>query len=1033
MTFPTRLYESLLTAAIQAVVDSHPLNKSELLDLDPDAGHEQIARHLANEIARTLRAVSGDRDERLARQVAIANSLLDHLRTLSPEVVPQEQDVLAPPRLLLSLHDGAPPARTELPYSISALLTRTRGEPALGHELAREIMTADSVDALVSFVTLGGVRALRAPLEQHAQAGKPLRLLTTTYMGATDASAIEWLARLPHVEVRVSYDARRTRLHAKAWLFSRESGLHTAYVGSANLSSSALFEGHEWMIKAAAADLPQVLERFRGTFETLWNDPEFEPFDPENEVHRDRLRQALSYERGGKRGDTSILTFFTLKPHPFQQEILDKLEAERHLHGRTRNLVVAATGTGKTVVSAFDYQRRIGQDGLRPRLLFLAHREELLTQAMATFRQVLRDGAFGSLLVGGSEPVSHDHLFATIQSFNSRALLDKHGTSHWDHVIVDECHHAPADSYRAVIERIAPKVLVGLTATPERTDGRSLLGDFDGHIAAELRLWNALEKQLLVPFEYYGISDNVDLRDVRWSRGAYQLDDLDKVYTGNDRRAELIFDQTRQRVGDMHAMRALGFCVSVAHAEFMAKKFSQFGVPSVAVHGDSPDAVRQSVRGQLERREVNVIFTCDLYNEGIDLPFVDTLLMLRSTSSATLFLQQLGRGLRLHEGKPSCLVLDFIGQHREDFRFDGVLSAMTGLPRPALREAVERGFPLLPTGCHLALDRVVQEQVLASLRRTLQGGIKRLTEDLRVVAARHGQDVDLGTFLAETGRDLAEVFNGKTSWSMVRRAAGLAEPEAAPGEEGLTQKLKQVLHIDEPERLTFYRHWLTNLNEAARLNPVDRRRVLMLAYQMFHERGRHFTPEQFSSLLAGSPTIVRDLDALFAVLADAVGLATPADFPGKDWPLAIHRQYGRREVLTALGRWNENAKPDSREGVVRLEAVKTELLFVTLKKGEKRFSPTTRYDDYAISRELFHWQTQSQVSPESVSGQRYICQVTNGWRFLLFVRATVEDVYTYLGPVHYVSHSGSRPMSITWKLEVPLPGHWLQEFLRLAS
>lgn len=1035
MTTPPRLYEHLVSAALSSLIAAEPPSLVEVEELAIAHSHERLARYLFDEITRALRAVGGDKRERLQRQVAIANALIAQLRGLVPPGPPPDVDLASPPRLLYSLHDGAPPPRTALPFSLSALLTRARGEPAIGHELMREIETADRIDALVSFVKMGGVRAIREKLERHAQAGKPFRLLTATYMGATEAEAVEALAWLPGAEIRVSYDARRTRLHAKAWLFSRESGLDTAYVGSANLSHSALFHGHEWMVKAAAGDLPGVLEKFRGAFETLWNDAEFEPFDPASAEDRARLQSALDLERsGGARrqvGATPI--FFHLAPYPFQAAILDRLHAEREVHGRRRNLVVAATGTGKTVVAAFDYARRIGASGLRPRLLFLAHREELLTQALATFRQVLRDGAFGEVLGGGREPRAYDHLFATIQSFNARGLLETLGRDYWSHIVLDECHHAPAESYRAVIDGVSPEILVGLTATPERADGRSLLGDFDGHVAAELRLWHALERQLLTPFEYYGISDGTALQGVRWARGGYHVDDLDKLYTGNDLRAELVFEQTRRRVGDLHSMRALGFCVSVAHAEFMARKFSAFGVPAIAVHGASPAAVRQAARRDLETRAVNVVFTCDLYNEGVDLPFVDTLLMLRPTASASLFQQQLGRGLRLNEGKAVCLVLDFIGHHREDFRFDAVLSTLTGLPRGGLRDAVEQGFPLLPSGCHLALDAVAKDQVLASLKRSLRGGGERLADELRVVAARHGQGVTLADFLGETGRELEDVFDGKVSWSRLRRRAGLDATPFGPDEEQLVVKLQYLLHVDDPGRLRAYLRILADGAPGDRLTPHEQRQVLMLAYRMFHERTRHFDPAGFLALVRANPSVLNDVIAIFAVRLEQVGLASPAAFPAPDWPIALHHRYDRREILTAVGRWSTTAKPDSREGVLRLEADKTELLFVTLDKGERRFSPTTSYEDYAISADLFHWQTQSQVRPQSQAGTRYIEQARNGWRFLLFVRATVHDVYTYLGPVRYVSHTGERPMSITWRVETPIPGQWLQEYLRFAA
>ena len=406
-------------------------------------------------------------------------------------------------------------------------------------------------------------------------------------------------------------------------------------------------------------------------------------------------------------------------PIPFSSKFSNGFEAERTLHERRRNLVVAATGTGKTVIAAFDYQRQVNRSPLRPRLLFLAHREELLQQARDTFRHVLRDESFGELLAGGRDPAGFDYLFTTVQSFNSRGVLERFGADYWEYVVVDECHHVPAPSYQAFIDHIRPRLLLGLTATPERSDGRSLLPDFDGRIAAELRLWHALERQLLAPFEYYGLHDGVDLRGARWSRGTYAVEDLDLLYTGNDRRAEMVADQLRRRVGSdgLERCRALGFCVSVAHADFMARKFCELGIPALSVHGQSGREDRSRAPRALESRQVNVLFTCDLYNEGVDLPFVDTMLLLRPTSSPTLFLQQLGRGLRLHQDKQTCLVLDFIGQHRSEFRFDRLLSALTGFSRGSLREAVEQGFPTLPSGCHLDLDGSPENSCSRTSRR----------------------------------------------------------------------------------------------------------------------------------------------------------------------------------------------------------------------------------------------------------------------------------------------------------------------------
>lgn len=1028
------LYEHLVTRGLAKELQSDRSSQSEIDAIDHSQSHEWLARHLAHEVELAIRSIRGD--GAVSRQVRVVNHLLEELRRLVPDGPPEDESLDDPLRLLYSRYVGNPPPRTTLPFSRSTILTNAHGDPTFGHELLKELRTADEIDALISFVTVSGVRAIKPALEAFAQSGRPLRLLTTTYTGATDPEAIVDLARLPHVDVRISYDTRRTRLHAKAWLFNRKSGLHTAYIGSANLSNAALFHGNEWMMKAAAQDMGAVIDKFRGTFETLWNDGEFEAFDPYDPDHLRRLKAAISSERGGRKANRAFYAppaFFTLRPYPYQAEILDRLVAERMEHGRRRNLVVAATGTGKTVIAAFDYARQIGSDGLRPRLLFLAHREEILHQARATFRNVLRDGAFGELLVRGHEPETYDHLFASIQSFNSRRLLERFGSDHWAYVVLDECHHAPADSYRAVMTGLSPAILLGLTATPERSDGRSLLPDFQGHIAAEVRLWQALERQLLAPFEYYGISDNTDLREVQWQRGAYSVDELSRIYSGNDRRAELVIEQTVKRVGKPLEMRALGFCVSVDHARFMARKFTEAGIPAIALHGASTPEERQQAPRDLELRKVNVIFTCDLFNEGVDLPYIDTLLFLRPTSSSTLFLQQLGRGLRLHEKKSNCLVLDFIGMHRQEFRFDAVLTALTGLPRGALEKATERDFPTLPHGCYVELDRVVREQVLGQLRRQLRGGRSKLVQELQQLMALERAPISIRRFLEATGRDLRDLYANGLSWNRLKRDAGLDAPPLGPEDEKLQSKLWQLLHLDDAEHLAALLNWLNTSELQAPTDPILQRRLLMLAYQLFAAPSEKFPGESFVALLRRNPSCVDDLKQLFAYLLEEVDLPRTHPLPHRDWPLTLHRRYSRREILTAVGGWNGSAKPTSREGVYRLAEENAELLFVTLDKSAQVFTPTTSYEDYAISEELFHWQTQGNVTPTTPTGRRYIEQECNGAAFYLFVRETTKDVFTFLGPVHYVQHQGSRPISVTWRLKTPIPGKWLQRFMRLVA
>jgi superfamily II DNA or RNA helicase/HKD family nuclease len=1034
---PEGAYEHPITQQLEAALQAIEADRRQLGEIADDESPVVVARHVAREIARVLYGTGAK--HRAQQALALGDRLLAQIAQFAKdsdqdEVLVLEQRLAPPPRRLLSIHKGQPPLRPTSPLSTSTLLTRNRAEPALGRELACELATADRVDAIVAFVTVGGVRLLAEVLEEFSARtrGRRFRLLTTVFSGTTEAEALDRLARLPGAQVKISYDVRRTRLHAKAWLFHRDTGLSTGYVGSANLTSTALGGGQEWMVKVCAADLPQVIEKFQGTFDSLWEDPEFETYDPAEGAARTRLQAALGAERSGTSSLTSLVS---LRPLPFQEEILERLRVEREVHGRRRNLVVAATGTGKTVIAACDYARVAAAAGTRPRLLFLAHRKEIILQARDTFRHALQDASFGELLADGNHPEKLDHLFATIQSVVGAGLIERLGGAYFRHVVLDECHHVPAPSYQSIVQRLEPDLLVGLTATPERSDGRSLLPDFDGHIACELRLWHALDQQLLVPFEYFGLADSTDLRSVRWTRSGYDQAALSDVYTGNEARASLVVGQLARRVANVRSVRALGFCVSVEHARFMANRFSDAGVPAMALHGDTNPEERAGAAARLRLREVNVLFTCDLYNEGVDLPFVDTLLFLRPTQSATLFLQQLGRGLRHYdpEQKSSCLVLDFIGQQHERFRFDGLFSSMTGVPRARLRKAVEDGFPYLPSGCSVQLDRVARDEIVRSLRQTLSGA-RAIVPELRELAAERSTPLTMTDYLTETGRELEDIYDAG-GWTTLKRRALLAEGND-PEIEEVSRRLGWLLHIDEPARLATYRSVISRAEDSAPTpyvpSPTDRRRLEMLDTQLW-ERGEVRTAEETVRRLREQPAIAAELDELTQLLSERVSVPTE-NYPVRDWTLALHHHYTRREILVAVGYLKAGQKKVALQGgILKMEDRRCELLFVTLDKSGTGFSPTTRYRDYAISRELFHWETQGAASVSRPSGKRYIDSPQNGMTFHLFVRSAPGDAFAFLGPIRHRSHEGDRPIAITWQLETPMPAGLFERYATLAT
>lgn len=1049
MALPDGLYDLLLTEGLAHSLSALSVDSAEVLLLKGGAP-ELLVDVITRQLGAILDDVSGDASDKARRQLDLVNELLVMLRqrhseangasarSSSAEVI----DLVAPPlRVLRAVQrDRQFQPSPEIGLAAPWLFTAGKGSPSLLLEIRRELASADQVDVLVSFITVSGVRKLQDVLQQitatgaQGQSATRLRILTTTYTGATEARALDELARLPGCEVRVSLDGRRTRLHAKAWLFQRKTGFGSAYVGSANLSGAALTGGLEWTVKLTQRSQEALFARAIAHFETLWADNEFQRYDPDNVEHRQALAVALGRESFGGES-TAAISFFDLQPKTYQQDMLEQLAAER-AHGRQRNLVVAATGTGKTVVAAFDYRNTCRAEGGRPRLLFVAHREEILRQALRTYREVLRDPEFGDLLTGGHQPERWEHLFATIDSVTSRDLVASVGADHWHTVVLDECHRLAAERFDAFVKSVRPCVLLGLTATPERSDGQPITPYFDarpdGSPAVELRLWHALDLQLLAPFEYYACDDATDFAAVPWDRPG-EREAVDNLVTGNDMRARLVVNEWRRLASDASKSRAIVFCVSVAHAEFMTEWFNRAGLPAVCVVGTTNAEERRRAPQRLHSGELCALVTVDLYNEGIDLPMVDTLLLLRPTQSPVLFQQQIGRGLRLAPGKESCLVLDFVGQHRTEFRFDRLLASLTGLSRRELIDGVENGFGSLPPGCHIHLQRQTREQVLQGLRALTTQNWQRLKTELQTYAALRGRvSVRLADFLHDQALELEDIYRattgqGRSGWSALKRDAGLLVAEPGPEEAYFSRRFGDLLHADDPQRLAIMAAVGARRGHLRTNDPSDRLGVQMLAYQIDGRHEQAAGPDAFIERIDRHPAIAAELVEI-ADLLQARSSWAAKSIPGlEDTPLCLHACYGAREVLTAVGWLTAARRAPFQAGVLPLPNRKTELLFVTLDKSEG-YHDLISYHDYAINAERFHWQTQNSAGPDTPGGRRYLESATNSWQFQLFVRPRKGSAYRACGRVTLESAEGDRPMSIVWKLETPLPARLFREF-----
>ena len=1044
------LYEQVINNALTSELSGIPDARKSIAPIDKAEAAKVLAQYLADVVQKGMENVLDNGGE-ISAQIALANQIVTLIQNTTQEadfatlgVDQRAEQLLAllreqDPRLAAG-KTAADLSRPETSIAQSSLFTGAIHEPQMYTELKKEILSADRIDMLVSFIKWSGLRLLIDELREFTQNGGELRIITTSYMGATDVKAIEELRALPNTRIKVSYDTKRTRLHAKTYVFYRDTGFSTAYVGSSNLSNAAISSGLEWNVKVTRKDLPETINKIAATFESYWNSNEFEYY---SEDQKERLARALKAE---KYFDTNNIALYTMDitPYSYQQEILDRLEAERTVRGYTRNLVVAATGTGKTVISALDYKRFRKQNQSKPcRLLFVAHREEILRQSLYTFRAVLKDANFGELFVGSYRPENIDFLFLSIQTFNSQNFNAKTTPDFYDYIIVDEFHHAAAPTYQKLLSYYQPKILLGLTATPERMDGKSILPYFNYRIAAEIRLPEAIDRKLLCPFQYFGVTDTVDLNTLKWSAGGYDREELSALYTFSgavaNRRADLVVSSLLKYVTDIDEVKGLGFCVTVDHAQFMSQYFNDHGISSIFLTGKSSDEERNSAKGRLVRGDIRFIFVVDIYNEGVDIPEVNTVLFLRPTESLTIFLQQLGRGLRLAEGKECLTVLDFIGQANKRYNFEDKFAALLSNTSRGVTREIKDGFVSAPKDCYIQLEKKAAKYILDNIRASY-GNTAGLVSRVASFTEDSGLELTLANFLEYYHLDPRTIYKFST-FSRLCARADVMDDFQEPLEEALTKAMGRLAVIDSRRWIRFLLELLPRLDNVnfAALGELEQRMLQMFYVTVWGKAAEDWASDEVLDhlyALSDSPVLLGEMQELLRYRYEQIDfIDEPVDL-GFDCPLDLHCTYTRDQLLVAL----DFLKPSTvREGVKWLPEKKLDVFFVTLNKSDKDYSPTTMYNDYSINESLFHWQSQSTTAADSPTGQRYIHHRERGSKVLLFVREFKSDringgaaAYTFLGTANYVKHEGSRPMNITWKLDRPIPAKFLKKTNKLV-
>jgi len=1039
------IYEQLINQIVTEEINSLPVD--EYFVAATPLQKKDAAFVLSQYFSRVLQKALGfvkEKDDTPLHQIELANKLIQLLATelksqgIEKNLIDAEGKILK--AVFAKLNSPYPDLSAHIQslfpssgLSESELFTGNKSGVSLESEIRKEIQSADEIHWIVSFVKFSGLRIFLKDLQDHTTKGKKLKLITTTYMGATDAKAIEELATLPNTEIKISYNTKQERLHAKAYLFLRNTQFHTGYIGSSNISRTALTSGLEWNLKVTTREIPHVIDKFQKTFDTYWNDREFETYDIAKQ--QEKLRRAIQEAKGSQSGGR-IGAFFEITPFDFQQEILERLLAER-ANGNYKNLVVAATGTGKTVISAFDFKKfYLSNPGAK--LLFVAHREEILKQSLATYRHILRDQNFGDLWLGNKDPRNFNHVFASVQTLANRLAQLKLTPDFYDYIVIDEVHHIPAKSYRPILTHFSPTILLGLTATPERMDGENILLDFSNSISSEIRLPEALNRKLLCPFQYFGLADSVDLSQVGWRKGKYDIGALEKVYTESDRRVIDILNNCGKYLTDINDVCALGFCVSRKHALFMSEKFIEKGLKAAALTSDNAGE-RAELFAKLQKKEINYLFVVDMFNEGVDIPQIDTVLFLRPTESLTIFLQQLGRGLRLYGGKDCLTVLDFVGNSNPEYDFLHKFKAMIGKTHIAIKDEIERDFPHLPLGCSIVLEKRAKEIIIQNIELASRVGLNKLIRKIREFNTSYTEQLTLSNFLLLENYSLNEVFSKKNTWHALLQKAGIEKHSVSKFENEIA-RLTSTTWFSTDSR-SYFKKILSLLKDGISNLQIDPLQLLMFFYDIFQASPKKL---QYSSAIDGISDVLKDTyskNELIQFLEErlkTIECIEKEERTGFHFPLSIHGRYTRSQILVALQLSTEKTQSSNREGVAENKLLNTEALFVTLDKSKGNYSSTTMYEDYAVNETIFHWQSQNSTKPDSAKGLSYINHEQLAKKILLFVRERNEDEngltmgYVYVGPVRFQSYTGSQPMSITWELLNPMPPGLLNDSRKLA-
>ena len=932
--------------------------------------------------------------------------------------------------------------------------------------LKNELMTCKKFYFIVSFIKYSGIQLLISTLDELEALGIKGEIITSVYLNITDPKALSKLLSYKNIKVKI-YNNSNESFHTKAYLFEKEK-YHTCIIGSSNISQSALYSAEEWNVKLTDNDFFDIYNQSFNQFQKLWNSNEAigltEDFIGKYEEYKEKNKPQNTFDY--RKIQTEKKKFI---PNSMQIEILEKLKSTRE-SGNNRGLVVAATGTGKTYLAAMDV-KEFFKNRKNSSFLFIAHREELLDNAIRVFSDILHieKENFGRIFSGNKE-VGHNMIFASIQSL--RNCYKDFISDKFNYIIVDEFHHASASSYEKIIHYFKPEFLLGLTATPERMDGKDILALCDYNLVGEMGMRKAMEKDLIVPFHYFGVNDiTVDYEKIPYRNGKYDeeilLNDLSVSI-----RTDYIVEKMEKFGYDGKYMSGIAFCQNIKHALYMKNEFLRKGYKSELLTSKTNLTERSKILESFRNKEIEILCVVDILNEGIDIPDINLLLFLRPTLSSTVFIQQIGRGLRKAAGKDFVTIIDFIGNHKKDYLITKVFSdeihnkSFLYEKKEKIIEQIKNQFSNIPGASYIELDRICQERIIDKIEKinfNSRNILKEMYNEFKNDIGKSPEEfLEISDFdsnielFVELVTKVGSFYEAQVQFENDNfiKYYRMKNPKT-----DLLAYMEKKIRLCEPFTYLTVKFFLKLKYEGQNLrNKYINSEILLSEYKKYFsikdEFKNFYLLERIFNELIEDEILEADLygykiskkyEAIFYEedknfekrLSDLINLGLN-EFRKNDIEefndnvLITHKEYKRIDLQILLD--SKVPKGTWRAGYANTE--KDICLFITNDKSHI-MQENLKYDNSLHSDEIIQWISQPKTYHSSSVGQMFIKHREKNMKVHIFARkyafmnGNKTNPFIYLGQADYYRSFGDKPMTILWKLRRKLPQELIQELYKL--